>query len=114
MFVDDSAGLGLWERGVRGCLRWLFTCARSSTLRPAVHVLLPGETVLTSWIHVSDIHFGHGTTGYQWDQKLLVADLQRDVEAVTSSGKVPAPRHVFVTGDIAFSGGGRAPSAVRR
>lgn len=67
-----------------------------------------GELVLMSWLHVSDIHFGHGSAGHQWDQKLIASDLRRDLAEVLRDG-VPAPGHVFVTGDVAFSGGGRAP-----
>jgi hypothetical protein len=71
----------------------------------------PAETVLTAWVHISDVHFGHGGAGHQWDQRLITADLRRDAAQVLRDGKIPAPRQLFVTGDIAFSGNGRKPVA---
>ncbi|MCB9701893.1 MAG: metallophosphoesterase [Myxococcales bacterium] len=75
------------------------------SVRPA------SEQVLTAWVHVSDIHFGHGKPSHQWDQQLITADILRDLREVLRGGATPTPRHVFVTGDIAFSGGGRRPVA---
>ena len=69
------------------------------------------EEILTAWVHVSDVHFGHGKPGHQWDQQMITADLLRDLAEVMRGRALPAPRHVFVTGDIAFSGGGRRPVA---
>ncbi len=69
------------------------------------------EVMLTSWVHISDIHFGHGDAGHQWDQPLVLDDLRRDIREVLSRGTVPPPRHVFLTGDVAFSGGARPPAA---
>jgi hypothetical protein len=71
----------------------------------------PAETVLTAWVHISDVHFGHGGARHQWDQRLITADLRRDAAQVLRDGKIPAPRQLFVTGDVAFSGNGRKPVA---
>jgi predicted MPP superfamily phosphohydrolase len=52
-----------------------------------------------TWVHLSDLHFGAGTTGYRFDHKAVMRAIGRDLAA-------HAPRSVdriFVTGDIAFS-----------
>jgi hypothetical protein len=65
--------------------------------------------VLFSWIHLSDIHFGHGDTEHRWDQKLVLDQLKQDLQKARSAG-APAPEAVFITGDVAFSGAGRSPT----
>jgi hypothetical protein len=63
----------------------------------------PGPTLgkapvrVFTWIHLSDLHFGAGTTGYRFDHKAVMRAIERDVAA---RGGVD---RVFVTGDIAFS-----------
>lgn len=69
----------------------------------------PRETVLATWIHVSDLHFGHGDAGHQWNQRRVLEELLVDVQALIRDGVVPRPGFIFVTGDIAFSGGAKAP-----
>ncbi len=66
---------------------------------------------LISWLHLSDIHLGHGDAGYGWDQALVLDALRRDLTAVVELGGA-APDAILVTGDIAFSGGdrGRTPA----
>lgn len=59
--------------------------------------------VLFSWIHISDLHFGHGDAAHSSDQVLVTTDLRRDVATVLGQG-APAPSAILVTGDIAFSG----------
>jgi len=71
----------------------------------------PRETVLASWIHVSDLHFGHGDAGHQWNQQSVLAALLADAQALVREVVVPPPGFIFVTGDIAFSGGARTPVA---
>ncbi|MCE9666340.1 metallophosphoesterase [Myxococcus stipitatus] len=61
---------------------------------------------LFAWVHLSDIHFGHGGAAHAWDQQLVLSCLLSDVSQAGERG-VPAPTSVFVTGDIAFSGGTR-------
>src|SRR5579871_2900678 len=64
------------------------------------------DETLFGWIHISDIHFGHGDAGYGWDQELVMGALRRDIAARPAPVRVDA---IFVTGDIAFSGAGRSP-----
>lgn len=63
----------------------------------------PSSDVLFSWIHVSDLHFGHGDAAHSSDQALVTTNLHRDVATVLWQG-APAPKAILVTGDIAFSG----------
>lgn len=66
-----------------------------------------GETLLWSWLHLSDIHFDHGNEAYGADQKLVLSRLIQDM----TDKAIPAsitPEAVLVTGDIAFSGGARS------
>lgn len=65
--------------------------------------------VLFSWIHLSDIHFGHGDTEHRWDQKLVLDQLKQDFPKIRNAG-APAAEAILVTGDIAFSGAGRSPN----
>jgi predicted MPP superfamily phosphohydrolase len=63
------------------------------------------EEPLFTWVHLSDIHLRHGSTGHQQDQGMVLAKLTEDLgRAPALFRKVDA---VFVTGDIAFSGGVR-------
>jgi 3',5'-cyclic AMP phosphodiesterase CpdA len=61
---------------------------------------------LISWLHLSDIHFGHGSAAHGWDQQLVLSCLQADLAQVRARG-VPSPELILVTGDIAFSGASR-------
>jgi predicted MPP superfamily phosphohydrolase len=58
---------------------------------------------LFSWLHLSDIHFGHGNATTREEQKLVLAQLLRDVRKAMQQG-APRPDAVFITGDIGFSG----------
>lgn len=69
----------------------------------------PHETVLAAWVHVSDLHFGHGDAGHQWNQQCVLDELLVDAKELVLDGLVPRPDFIFVTGDIAFSGGARTP-----
>ena len=62
-------------------------------------------TPIFTWVHLSDIHMGHGDATHKWDQRLVLAKLLEDLRLVSERG-VPSPNAVFVTGDVAFSGGG--------
>jgi predicted MPP superfamily phosphohydrolase len=64
------------------------------------------ETTLFRWIHLSDIHVGHGDAEHGWDQKLVMDALRRDIAAQVKKDQAPIDA-IFVTGDIAFSGAGR-------
>lgn len=61
------------------------------------------STPLFSWLHISDLHFGHGSAGHRWDQRLVLETLQKDAASLTARG-CPTPNAILVTGDIAFSG----------
>jgi len=58
------------------------------------------DEALFSWVHISDIHFGHGGAGYAANQSLVLEELQSDI-AARKPARVDA---ILVTGDIAFSG----------
>jgi hypothetical protein len=58
-----------------------------------------GPVRVFSWIHLSDLHFGAGSTKHRFDHKSVMRAILRDV-------RDNAPRgvdRIFVTGDIAFS-----------
>lgn len=66
---------------------------------------------LFSWIHLSDMHMGHGNSADYFDQATVCDALVRDVASLlgrTELKTVPQPRAIFVTGDVAFSGGLRS------
>ncbi len=58
---------------------------------------------LFTWLHLSDIHIGHGGASHVADQELVLGRLRDDVALQVERG-VPKPDVVLVTGDIAFSG----------
>jgi predicted MPP superfamily phosphohydrolase len=70
---------------------------------------------LFSWIHISDIHFGHGATSDRHDQKMVLGRLESDIPKALKLG-APRPQAILVTGDVAFSGNGvvRPPETVSR
>lgn len=59
---------------------------------------------LFSWLHLSDIHSGHGSPRYKFDQAQVWNKLRQDVERLLADGIVPWPQALFVTGDLSFSG----------
>src|SRR6188768_2685834 len=63
-----------------------------------------GERHLFSWLHLSDLHFGHGDRRYGWDQQKVLDNVRSDVEKALSWSELPRPQAIVVTGDIAFSG----------
>ncbi len=68
-----------------------------------------GERHLFTWLHVSDLHFGHGDKTYGWNQKTLFKLLKKDVKkALEQWPELPRPQAIIVTGDIAFSGASRS------
>lgn len=60
---------------------------------------------LFSFLHVSDLHAGHGDDSHRWDQAMVVDRLVEDAGRLVAQGKVPRPDAVILTGDIGFSGG---------
>lgn len=61
------------------------------------------DAPLFSWLHLSDLHFGHGGARGRSQRALVLDQLLLDVRRGQRWG-VPAPDAVFVTGDVAFSG----------
>lgn len=66
-----------------------------------------------TWVHLSDIHMGHGDAEHGWNQKIVLAALQEDIQDAASRG-VPAISAILVTGDLAFSGGARSHDEYQR
>lgn len=64
-----------------------------------------GERHLFSWLHLSDLHFGHGDKSYGWDQQKVLENLRTDVQRALAWPELPRPQAILVTGDIAYSGG---------
>ncbi len=60
-------------------------------------------THLFTWLHLSDIHIGHGGASHEADQRLVLGALRDDVAKQIAAG-LPRPDVILVTGDIAFSG----------
>ena len=61
----------------------------------------PSDRKLT-WLHVSDLHFGHGDAHYRFDQSGVTSAIIRNAESMAK--RIGPPDLIFVTGDIAFSG----------
>ncbi|MCP4662860.1 MAG: metallophosphoesterase, partial [bacterium] len=66
---------------------------------------------LLTWLHLSDLHFGHGPTEHGWNQVLVLDTLKTTVKEARSKGEWPPIDLILVTGDVAFSGGGRPGQA---
>ena len=65
---------------------------------------------LFRWIHLSDIHTGHGDRAYGWDQSLVLAEIVRDIGVQRDKQPQPPIDAILVTGDIANTGAGRTPT----
>jgi hypothetical protein len=59
----------------------------------------PQPQLAYSWVHLSDIHFGAGSTHHQFDQSHIGDAILNDLHHI----RKPVNR-IFVTGDIAFKG----------
>ena len=47
---------------------------------PLLQCVSPGlSCVPLSWIHLSDLHFGHGDAHHRWDQQLVLDELSQDI-----------------------------------
>lgn len=60
---------------------------------------------LFSWVHLSDIHVGHGDVAYRWDQRIVLEKLLADLARLPDRPRIDA---LVVTGDVAYSGAGRS------
>jgi predicted MPP superfamily phosphohydrolase len=65
---------------------------------------------LFTWVHLSDIHIGHGDDSYRWNQQLVLEKLKDDIANPSAEYDIPIPDPdvIFVTGDLAFSGATRS------
>ncbi len=63
------------------------------------------DEVIACWLHVSDIHVGHGDASHRADQEMVLQQLKADAGPLALTHRVPPPSILIVTGDIAFSGG---------
>lgn len=62
------------------------------------------HTYRWAWLHLSDIHYGHGDPRWASDQDDVVGAITNDLAHLIAGGS-PSPDGIVVTGDIAFSGG---------
>lgn len=69
--------------------------------KPSVDAVSTSAPSLT-WLHVSDLHFGHGDAHYRFDQSGVTNAILRNAESMAK--RIGPPDLIFVTGDIAFSG----------
>lgn len=69
--------------------------------KPSVDAVSTSAPSLT-WLHVSDLHFGHGDAHYRFDQSGVTTAILRNAESMAK--RIGPPDLIFVTGDIAFSG----------
>ena len=54
---------------------------------------------LFSWVHISDLHFGHGNAGTYADQRLVLDALRQDAAKTAGQRGIPVPDALLVTGD---------------
>lgn len=78
-----------------------------SPVHPRPRRTTDGHRVWASWVHLSDIHFGHGDAAHQADQELMLDALFTELRGDPPGG-VPRPQMMLITGDIAFSGARRS------
>ena len=57
---------------------------------------------LFRWIHLSDIHTGHGDRAYGWDQSLVLDEIVRDIALQRGKAAEPSIDAILVTGDSDF------------
>ena len=64
-----------------------------------------GQAIFT-WVHLADLHHRAGGLRHGNEPRLMLAELEHDVLRLVKKNWCPQPDAVFVSGDIAFSGGG--------
>ena len=82
----------------RGLVPGRLTIFNHKTIKDIVAHEIPG---MLTFLHISDLHFGHGNARTRFDQKTVVRRLLDDVAVMAQ--KLGPPDWVLVTGDIAFS-----------
>jgi UDP-2,3-diacylglucosamine pyrophosphatase LpxH len=73
----------------------------------------PSGQPLWSWLHVSDIHVGHGGATWRHDQDIVLRSLIEDLPRLLAAG-APRPQAVLVTGDIGATGAVRNSDEYQR
>jgi hypothetical protein len=73
----------------------------------------PDPAPLFSWLHLSDIHFGHPDPTHDSGMLLILSSLEKDVERCIEKGTTK-PQAILITGDIAWSGKASEYEAARR
>ena len=73
----------------------------------------PDFTPVHTWLHLSDIHTGHGGAWHSADQQLVLEEISRDVLA-RAAQDIPKFDSIFVTGDVAATGAVRSRDEFRR
>lgn len=61
------------------------------------------EQAALTWVHISDIHFGHGRAHAQVERAEILEALIEDLRHL--SPKIPEIDQIIVSGDISYSGG---------
>ena len=61
------------------------------------------EKIIYSWVHLSDIHFNHGSVHNQLDQILVLEKLRQDIINANNRG-ISKINAIYITGDIATTG----------
>lgn len=61
------------------------------------------------FVHISDIHFGHGPRTHRIDQEMVINALIEDTALMAN--RLGSPDWLFLTGDVAFSGGALSDQA---
>jgi predicted MPP superfamily phosphohydrolase len=83
-------------------------CPRAPEIQRAGAVIASSNmSTVFRWIHISDIHMGHGGRTGVWDQRLVLDELRIDVARQIKARPEPAVDAVLVTGDVANTGAGR-------
>jgi predicted MPP superfamily phosphohydrolase len=59
------------------------------------------ESTALTWLHLSDLHFGHGDAEQRFDQKNVTREILEDAGEVAA--RLGPPDLIIITGDIAFS-----------
>lgn len=59
---------------------------------------------LFSWLHLSDIHFGHGQATEHEHRRLVLEEFLHHLRRASATFGTPTPNALFITGDVGFSG----------
>ncbi|XXX76039.1 metallophosphoesterase [Sorangium sp. So ce134] len=80
--------------------------SRPPTASQPVASARPPPEPLFTWLHLSDVHFGHRDVAHRWDQKLVLPRLLEEIRTFRDNSEIALPRidAILVTGDIAWSG----------